>query len=310
MNATTPMSAAPSGAAKHSKRNDAPRPVIDTAAIAQALESGETLTITVKGDQIEAKKTGGPDRFSARVDSTAGTLAGGGSFLASLVNGGAGTDPTFTFLTAAQATNAALSNISLVPQTVSGFFSANFYPVFRMMAPLLDTIKLVNDLKANRAEARLKRKDGPESTESVKKPSVMRRMFSSVNLMVDAAHLALDVSMGALIGAYFLQAYVPGITIPTFVPPWLTMAVAGGIAYTGDVIAMLFHGTGSAASLSDPAHGSSFAARASRFMATTSVSAMVRRVFKGEEPLLDNTAVPPTKAPAPEVPETKTEVQP
>lgn len=247
--------------------------LVETEGIARDLKAGQRLTITQKDGTVEAVKSGADfyqQLKSAAVDAAVGIAHVG----AEGVNTSFGVDPTLSALGSIQATYDAVSGMSLVPSTVTSTFSNYFFPAFRLLAPILDSIKLANTIKLSKAGGNAKAQDVKD-----------RHWWSAfasgkaASVAVDAGHVVLDVAVAtAIIGA--MIHFPPLALIPKVV------ALTAGFA--GDIVAGAVHGVGALGSLSDPDNGSTFMDRLKHFVKTQSGIAMIRRVFTGDEPEDDN----------------------
>lgn len=246
-------------------------PQIAAAALRQPLKANEKLKVSVDNGQLVAEKTG-PDTFQ-KTGGVLGRLVAG---TADAVNGGVGTDPTFSALTSFQALYTAISNMSLVPQTAVQFFGNHFFPAFRLAAPLMDGAKLANTWKLNRAQ----HKAEPAPTPAEKKHPIQQFLKSGGlgTLVAEGAKVALDgVVAVAVVGALL---NLPALAL-------MSLPVALGVGLAGDITMGVLHGVQTGTELSDRANGATFGQRVQHFMQTNSATALFRRVFKGEEPLQD-----------------------
>jgi hypothetical protein len=237
-------------------------------AISKSLKPGEKLTITINNGTIEAQKEG-PDRYEIAKRDAKDALASTASALTAGVNASFGTDPTVSTLAALQAAYSTFSTFSLIPNEITSFFANNFFPAFRMAAPILDSIKFINTWRLSKTIAK----------GSVNQPKGWRSLFKSGNvgnLIVDGAHLLVDLAVvGALVAG---MAHFPPLA---FIPKLTAL----GIGFGGDLAAAAFHSVSAAENLSNPENGATFMERLKKFMQTQSWTAIVKRVFKGEEPL-------------------------
>ncbi len=299
MSATTVSPAATHTATRTRKAPPQPGPDVDANVVmmrqamdmTSALRPGDQVTITYRDGVLQAQKQGISKYDAATATSSGifGRVFGGGS---TAVNATVGTDPTLISLTAFSTAFSAFSAVPTIPQTISQFFSDNFFSFFPYIAPIPDAVKLASTWKLSNAQ--IKRANDPH-TKGLKAHA---KYGNLLGLALDGGKLLWDVAiLGAVIGCNFA---IPALA-------WTTIPMALKLAFAGHVLAGACHGVGMAVNVSNPQNGPNFRARLASFVRTQGASAMYRRVVQGEEPLFDNQAPPappsvPTQAPSNQAP--------